>query len=178
MFVLNYWLREFLLSAFASLFELRCEPKQLMLLYYKICPCYCCQAVRIGRALLSPFPNCKKVYRYIFNEQSYDISFQILSARGSAAEQNEIFEFFKDLVDVLMESGDVNSRLDFLACPLSANNEGMQVVRNLEEFIKVWFLFYTAIALSKVPFLFSFIFILHFSYTVANIGFKCLKSWV
>ena len=35
---LNYWLREFLLSAFANRFELRCEPKQLMLLSYKICP--------------------------------------------------------------------------------------------------------------------------------------------
>ena len=31
MFALNYWLREFLLSAFANLFELKCEPKQLML---------------------------------------------------------------------------------------------------------------------------------------------------
>ena len=40
MFVLNYWLREFLLSAFANRFELSCEPKQLMLLYYKIWPCY------------------------------------------------------------------------------------------------------------------------------------------
>ena len=30
-FVLNYWLREFPLSAFANRFELRCEPKQLML---------------------------------------------------------------------------------------------------------------------------------------------------
>ena len=39
-FVLIYWLREFHLSAFANRFELRCEPKQLMLLYYKICPCY------------------------------------------------------------------------------------------------------------------------------------------
>ena len=38
-FVLNFCLREFLLSADANLFELRCEPKQLMLLYYKICPC-------------------------------------------------------------------------------------------------------------------------------------------
>ena len=38
-FVLNYWLREFLLSAFANRFELRCEPKQLIVLYYKICPC-------------------------------------------------------------------------------------------------------------------------------------------
>ena len=38
MFVFNYWLREFLLSAFANRFELRCEPKQLILLYYKICP--------------------------------------------------------------------------------------------------------------------------------------------
>ena len=37
-FVLNFWLREFLLSALANHFELRCEPKQLMLLYYKICP--------------------------------------------------------------------------------------------------------------------------------------------
>ena len=39
MFVFNYWLRGFLLSAFANHFELRCETKQLMLLYYKICPC-------------------------------------------------------------------------------------------------------------------------------------------
>ena len=39
LFVLVYCLREFLLSAFANRFELRCEPKQLMLLYYKICPC-------------------------------------------------------------------------------------------------------------------------------------------
>ena len=31
---LNYWLREFPLSVFANRFELRCEPKQLMLLYY------------------------------------------------------------------------------------------------------------------------------------------------
>ena len=38
-FVLNFCLREFLLSADANRFELRCEPKQLMLLYYKICPC-------------------------------------------------------------------------------------------------------------------------------------------
>ena len=36
MFVLNYWLREFLLSAFANRFELSCEPEQLMLFYYKI----------------------------------------------------------------------------------------------------------------------------------------------
>ena len=40
MFVLNYWLREFHLSAFANRFELRCEPKQLKLSYCKICPCY------------------------------------------------------------------------------------------------------------------------------------------
>ena len=37
MFVLNYWLREFLLYAFANRFELRCEPKQQMLFYYKFC---------------------------------------------------------------------------------------------------------------------------------------------
>ena len=36
---LNCWLREFPLSVFANRFELRCELKQLMLLYYKICPC-------------------------------------------------------------------------------------------------------------------------------------------
>ena len=40
MFVLNYWLREFILSVFANRFELKCEPRQLMILYYKICPCY------------------------------------------------------------------------------------------------------------------------------------------
>ena len=39
-FVLNFCLREFLLSAFANRFELRCEPKRLMLLNYKISPCY------------------------------------------------------------------------------------------------------------------------------------------
>ena len=38
-FVLSYWLSEFLLSAFANRFELRFEPKQLMPLYYEICPC-------------------------------------------------------------------------------------------------------------------------------------------
>ena len=39
-FVFNFCLRAFLLSAFANRFELRCEPKRLMLLYYKICPCF------------------------------------------------------------------------------------------------------------------------------------------
>ena len=39
-FVLNFCLREFHLSAFANRFELRCEPKRRMLLYYKICPCW------------------------------------------------------------------------------------------------------------------------------------------
>ena len=39
MFVLNDWLREFLLSAFANHFEVRCEPKHLMLLYYSENPC-------------------------------------------------------------------------------------------------------------------------------------------
>ena len=39
-FVLKFCLREFILSAFANRFELRCEPKRLMLLYYKISPCY------------------------------------------------------------------------------------------------------------------------------------------
>ena len=38
-FVWSYWLSEFHLSPFANRFELRCEPKQLMLLYYKIYPC-------------------------------------------------------------------------------------------------------------------------------------------
>ena len=38
-FVLNFRLRESLLPADANLFELRCKPKQLMPLYYKICPC-------------------------------------------------------------------------------------------------------------------------------------------
>ena len=40
MFVLNHWLRELILYTFANRLELRCEPKRLMLLYYKICPCY------------------------------------------------------------------------------------------------------------------------------------------
>ena len=39
MFVLNYWLKEFPLSAFSNRFELRCQLKQLLLLYYEICPC-------------------------------------------------------------------------------------------------------------------------------------------
>ena len=61
-----------------------------------------------------------------------------MSARGSAADQNEIMEFFKGLVDVLMDPADANARLDFLACPLIANNEGIQVLRNLEDYIKVY----------------------------------------
>ena len=40
MFALTSWLTEFSLSAISNIFELRCEPKHLMLLYYKICPCY------------------------------------------------------------------------------------------------------------------------------------------
>ena len=39
MFVLNCWLRGFPLFAVANRFELKCETKQLMLFYYKICPC-------------------------------------------------------------------------------------------------------------------------------------------
>ena len=40
-FVLNYWLKEFLLSTFVNRFDLRCQSKQLMPLYYKLCPsCY------------------------------------------------------------------------------------------------------------------------------------------
>ena len=39
LFVLIYCLRKFLLSAFANRSDLRYEPKQLMLSYYKICPC-------------------------------------------------------------------------------------------------------------------------------------------
>ena len=38
-FVLTYWLRKFPLSAVANRFELRCQSKQHLLLYYKICPC-------------------------------------------------------------------------------------------------------------------------------------------
>ena len=41
MFVLNYWLRGPLLSALPNRFELMCEPRHLMLLCYKICPCCC-----------------------------------------------------------------------------------------------------------------------------------------
>ena len=40
MFVLIYWLKEFPLSAAANHFELRCQLKQLLLFYYKICPFY------------------------------------------------------------------------------------------------------------------------------------------
>ena len=35
-----FCLREFLVSAFANRFDLRCQSKRLMLLYYKICPCF------------------------------------------------------------------------------------------------------------------------------------------
>ena len=38
-FVLTYWSTEFPLSAVTNRFELRCQLKQLMLLYYRICPC-------------------------------------------------------------------------------------------------------------------------------------------
>ena len=41
MFVLNHWLREFPLSAVAAnRLELRCQLKQLLLFYHKICRCY------------------------------------------------------------------------------------------------------------------------------------------
>ena len=35
------------LSAFANRFELRCEQKQLMVLYYKICPCWRCYLTKM-----------------------------------------------------------------------------------------------------------------------------------
>ena len=36
-YVLHFWLREFVLS---NRFELKCEPKQPILLYYKVYPCF------------------------------------------------------------------------------------------------------------------------------------------
>ena len=39
-FVFNFCLREILLSALVNRFELRCEAKRMMLLYYEICPCW------------------------------------------------------------------------------------------------------------------------------------------
>ena len=39
-FVLIHWLREFPLSAVADPFKLECQSKQLLLLHYKICPCF------------------------------------------------------------------------------------------------------------------------------------------
>ena len=38
LFVLNYWLRDFPLSAIANCFEFRSQLKQLKLLSYEICP--------------------------------------------------------------------------------------------------------------------------------------------
>ena len=65
-FVFNFCLREFLLSAFANRFELRCEPKRLMLLYYKICPC-CTDLVECH--LLE---KAKKARNYRRSEKSQD----------------------------------------------------------------------------------------------------------
>ena len=53
--VLNFCLRESLLSAFANLFELRCEVKRLMLLYYKICPCLCDKKLHAGKRFKAGF---------------------------------------------------------------------------------------------------------------------------
>ena len=47
LFVLNFCFREFLLSAFANRFELRYEPKQLMLLHYKLW--LCCVVISLKR---------------------------------------------------------------------------------------------------------------------------------
>ena len=57
-FVLNFWLRDLLLSAFANRFELRCEPKQLMLLYYKICPCCAVVVATTGGMTVGGLTNC------------------------------------------------------------------------------------------------------------------------
>ena len=51
LFVFNYWLREFPLSAVANLFEFRCQQKQLMQLSYKICLCSL-HAFRTGNNLI------------------------------------------------------------------------------------------------------------------------------
>ena len=42
LFVFIYWLREIPLSAVTNLSELRYQLKQLLLLYYKIWPCFLC----------------------------------------------------------------------------------------------------------------------------------------
>ena len=60
-FTFNFCLREFLLSAFANRFELRCEPKRLMLLYYKICPC---SSFRTSRRLKHAISQRKKRKRW------------------------------------------------------------------------------------------------------------------
>ena len=60
-FVFNFCLREFLLSAFANRFELRCEPRRLMLLYYKICPC---SSEATSAIIVSPVIRRKNLSKY------------------------------------------------------------------------------------------------------------------
>ena len=77
-FVFNYWLREFPLSAFANLFELRCEPRQLMLLYYKICPCWDSQFCTHGLGTFngSRVRNSSVIYRP-FKFNCYVVMFKL-----------------------------------------------------------------------------------------------------
>ena len=70
-FVLIYWLREFPLSAVTNRFELRCQLKQLISLYYKVYLC-CLRllAAWFERVLLSK----KNILYLLVDMQEYDRS--------------------------------------------------------------------------------------------------------
>ena len=67
MFVLICWLRLFLSSAVANRFELRCQLKQLLLLYYKICPwCVNADKLRVGGTAGNSYKN----HSYLMSEKA------------------------------------------------------------------------------------------------------------
>ena len=78
LFALNFCLRELLLSAFANCFELRCEPKQLMLLYYRFCPCY----LRLQTKQIYSSRNSKQIKPQSFSKTQVAISLVVHSTNG------------------------------------------------------------------------------------------------
>ena len=90
-FVFNFCLREFLLSALVNRFELRCEPKRLMLLYYKICPC-CTDELWFCRMLL-----LRLLLAFIKKLCFYHFIFPKIN-KGGVGIKVEGWKFFKKLI--------------------------------------------------------------------------------
>ena len=80
----NFCLREFLLSAFTNRFEWKCEPKRLMLLYYKICPCLLLGA-KVENFIFICMPRIlKKISLFVFVRRDLHVGPKPMGEPGGA----------------------------------------------------------------------------------------------